>query len=145
MSTLPFTSEEDWKNLEVDGLSKRVGYEARAILELRSRIKALEAARSAVPAPDQQAAAAGPEPQPEADQPAAEPPFKPGQIWRMRSLRVVKITAVENYHERDFCIVFADYPFDIPTLLLYYRANGEAILDTNNRNYDLIELFSGSK
>jgi len=99
------------------------------------------------------------EPQPEADQPAAEPPFKPGQIWRMRSRRVVKITSVENYHDvnhhnvnlsityhdGNLCITFADYPFDNDTLLIYYRPNGEALLDTNNRNYDLIELFSGPK
>jgi hypothetical protein len=229
MSTLPFTSEEDWKSLEVDATDTR-RYHARAILELRSRIEALEAARSA---PDQQAAAAEPEPQqepepkhwpdlglprtkgaccrvevhlsngdvvdgrlvyggyshpsegmanprlklfteagdslglcvgihslladdkpaqsepshepqPEADQPAADSPFKPGQLWWMRSRRVVKITSVENYHERDFCITFADYPFDKDTLLIYYRLSGEAILDTT-RNYDLIELFSGSK
>jgi hypothetical protein len=232
MSTLPFTSEEDWESLEVDATDTR-RYHARAILELRTRIEALEAARSA---PDQQAAAAesesqlqqepgldcwplglprtkdagrrvevllgngdvvegrlvhvgyshpcgeygmpqplfdvvavsgltlslclgsrwrfvddkpaqsepSHEPQPEADQPAADSPFKPGQLWWMRSRRVVKITSVENYHERDFCITFADYPFDKDTLLIYYRLSGEAILDTT-RNYDLIELFSGSK
>jgi hypothetical protein len=53
MSTLPFTSEEDWESLEVDATDTR-RYHARAILELRSRIEALEAARSA---PDQQAVA----------------------------------------------------------------------------------------
>ena len=97
--------------------------------------------------------------QPEADQPAADSPFKPGQIWWMRSRRVVKITSVENYHDVNYhdvnfciayrdgnlCITFADYPFDKDTLLIYYRPNGEAILGTNNRNYDLIELFSDPK
>ena len=59
----PFrASEEDWKNLEVDATDPS-GDEARAILELRSRIEALEAAEPAQSAPEQQAAAAEPEPQ----------------------------------------------------------------------------------
>jgi hypothetical protein len=138
----PFrASEKDWQRLK-DLVADPDVYGARAILELRSRIEVLEAAQ---PAPDQQAAAAEPGPRPEADQPAADSPFKPGQIWWMRSRRVVKITSVENYHEGDFCITFADYPFAEATLFLCYRSNGEALLDTNNRNYDLIKLFSGPK
>jgi hypothetical protein len=137
----PFrASEEDWQRLK-DIVADPDMYGARAILELRSRIEALEAAQSA---PDQQAAAVKPEPQPEADQPAADSPFKPGQIWWMRSRRVVKITSVEDYHDEDYCITFADYPFDKDTLLIYYRPSGEAILDTT-RDYDLIELFSDPK
>jgi hypothetical protein len=130
--------------LEADSTDPR-WHEFRAVLELRSRIEALEAAQ---PAPDRQAAAAEPEPQPAADQPAAEPPFKPGQIWQMRSLRVMKVTRVDDHQEAGFHLRLADYPFDEDTLSMPYRANGEAILlgrCLGKCDYDLIKLISGPK